>query len=139
MANPVAFLTISALDFGEFGDFQIESNDLKIIKEPIKARIQALKDLLKSSIGDYFYMNGYGTTQESYIGKGLTNTVQLEIENMLKNAIIDENIFDSSEFNIYSIADENTLYIRIFIFEGTENETTLNLTYNSTTGVTLGN
>lgn len=138
MPNPVAFLTISSLDFGEFGDFQLVGNDLKTINDPIKARIQALKDLIKTSFGDYYYLRRYGTDLESYIGKGMDSNIQASIERSLTQAIINENIFDSREFSIYSIADGNTLYIRIFIFEGEADEATLNITYDTTTGVELG-
>lgn len=138
MPNPVAFLTISSLDFGEFGDFQLVGNDLKTINDPIKARIQALKDLIKTSFGDYYYLRRYGTDLESYIGKGMDSNIQASIERSLTQAIINENIFDSKEFSIYSIADGNTLYIRIFIFEGEADEATLNITYDTTTGVELG-
>lgn len=138
MPNPVAFLTISSLDFGEFGDFQLIGNDLKTINDPIKARLQALKDLIKTSFGDYYYLRRYGTDLESYIGKGMDSNIQASIERSLTQAIINENIFDSKEFSIYSIADGNTLYIRIFIFEGEADEATLNITYDTTTGVELG-
>lgn len=138
MASPLAFLTTSAILFDGEGDFVLENNDIKIIKGSLNVRIQALRDLLKSNYGDYFYMKNLSGDLETFIGRGIDSALQLEVENHIKNVIISSSLFDSTEFNLYSLVDINTILIRIFIAEGTDEEETVDLTYKTEAGIKLG-
>lgn len=136
MANPVAYLTNNGISFD--GDFDIVNNDLLTIDGSLNVRVEALKDLLKSNYGDYFYLKNLSGNPEMFLGRGVDSNLQLEVENYVKNVIINSSLFDEEEFNIYSITDVNTIYLRIFVLEGTDEETTLDLTYKTETGVYLG-
>ena len=138
MANPVAYLTTNAIAFEGEGDFTIENNDLKTLETSIKVRVAALRDLLKSNYGDYFYIKNLAGDLDKFLGRGIDTTFQLEVENHVKNVIINSSLFDETEFNVYSLADINTIYIRIFIAENTSEEETIDLTYKTDTGVYLG-
>lgn len=138
MANPVAYLTTNAIAFEGEGDFIIENNDLKTLETSIKVRVAALRDLLKSNYGDYFYIKNLAGDLDKFLGRGIDTTFQLEVENRVKNVIINSSLFEESEFNIYSLVDINTIYLRIFIAEGTNEEETVDLTYQTETGVSLG-
>lgn len=138
MANPVAYLTTNAIAFEGEGDFIIENNDLKTLETSIKVRVAALRDLLKSNYGDYFYIKNLAGDLDKFLGRGIDTTFQLEVENHVKNVIINSSLFEESEFNIYSLVDINTIYLRIFIAEGTNEEETVDLTYQTETGVSLG-
>ena len=138
MANPVAYLTTNALSFEGEGDFIIENNDLKVLETSIKVRVEALRDLLKSNYGDYFYLKNLAGDLDKFLGRGIDASFQLEVENHVKNVIINSSLFEESEFNIYSLVDINTIYLRIFIAEGTNEEETIDLTYQTETGVSLG-
>lgn len=138
MANPVAYLTTNGLCFEGEGDFTIVNNDLKVIETSLKVRIEALRDLLKSNYGDYFYLRNLAGDLDKFIGRGIDKAFQLEVENHVKNVIINSSLFDETEFNVYSLADINTIYIRIFIAENTNEEETIDLTYKTDTGVYLG-
>lgn len=138
MANPIAYLTTSAISFEGEGDFSIVNNDLKVITTSLKVRIAALRDLLKSNYGDYFYIRNLAGDLDKFIGRGIDNAFRLEVENHVKNVIMNSSLFDETEFNIYTLADINTIYIRIFIAENTVDEETIDLTYRTDTGVYLG-
>lgn len=138
MANPVAYLTTNAIAFEGEGDFIIENNDLKTLETSIKVRVAALRDLLKSNYGDYFYIKNLAGDLDKFLGRGIDTIFQLEVENHVKNVIINSSLFEESEFNIYSLVDINTIYLRIFIAEGTNEEETVDLTYQTETGVSLG-
>ena len=136
MANPVAYLTTSSVLFDE--DFEIVNNDFAVINSSINVRINALKDLLKSSYGDYFYIPNLAGNPDMFLGRGVDTTLQLEVENYIKTVIMNSSLFDETEFTIYTLLDVNTIFIRIFLYEGTPNEETLDLTYKAETGVYLG-
>jgi hypothetical protein len=138
MANPVAYLTTNALSFEGEGDFIIENNDLKVLETSLKVRVAALRDLLKSNYGDYFYIRNLAGDLDKFLGRGIDAPFQLEVENHVKNVIINSSLFEETEFNIYSLVDINTIYLRIFIAEGTNEEETIDLTYQTETGVSLG-
>lgn len=138
MSSPIGFLTTSSLLFSGEGDFTLENNDIKLIQGSLETRVQSLKDLLRTSYGDYFYFKSLGADIESYLGRGVDTTLQLEVENHIKNVIITSLIFDASEFTIYSLVDIDTIHIRIFISEDTDEEETIDLTYKTETGVKLG-
>lgn len=137
MANPIAFLTSDTFSFEGEGDFLIENNDLKMIRGSLNVRIMCLKDLIRTDIGDYFYLKNLGANQDRFLGRGIDKKLELEVVEFLKNAIIYSQLFDESEFNIYSIASVNSIFIRIFINEGGMEEKTINLTYEQDTGVYL--
>lgn len=139
MATPIGYLTTNSVYFNSIsgGDFVFENNDLKIIRNPLKARVQALHDLLISTEKSYYYFPNLGTSLENWIGKGLTEEVKTNIEKYMSMCILDSGLLDNTEFNIYSIIDRNTLYIRIFILEDTEDEIVLNVTYDREKGVTI--
>lgn len=138
MASPIAYLTTSSISFEDEGDFVVVNNDLKSITNSIKIRIEALKDLLKSNYGDYFYFKNLAGDLDKFLGRGIDKSFQIEVENHVRNVIINSSLFDETEFNIYSVTDLNTIYLRIFIAENTEQEDTINLTYNTETGVSFG-
>lgn len=138
MSNPLAYLSLSSISFEGEGDFSLENNDIKLIQGSLKVRVQALKDLLKTSFGDYFYIKNLGADLENFIGKGIDQAFQLEVENHIKNVIISSSLFDSSEFNVYSLVDINTIHLRIFLLENTEEEETVDLTYKAEEGIKLG-
>lgn len=139
MATVTAFLTTSGVYFNPTsgGDFLIENGDLKIVRNSLYTRVQSLKDEIKSDRTDYYFYPELGSTLANNIGKGMDDELQASIEKILNRCILDTNLFEQDEFSIYSVVDKNTLYIRVFLLEDTEDEIVLNLMYNQEKGMVI--
>ena len=60
-----------------YGDFELDNNDIKLIKKPIDILKDTVIERYKTNIGDFRLNMAYGANLDRYIGQGIdTNLVE---------------------------------------------------------------
>lgn len=128
-------LSSSSLFFGE-GDFEISFNDLKTVKGNEQVRIHALQDYLRSNFKDYALTPNLGADLDRFIGRGIDQFLQRELEVYIKSAIVNSTLYTSDEFAVYSLINKNQLVFRIVITQMADE--IIQMSYTTSGGFSFG-
>ncbi len=126
----------STLAFDSFGDIPLVNGDIVIKTERNQVIMQALVDFLKTTPGDYFFNQGLGANYDYYIGRGIDQYLVGEVVNKIKDDIYRLGIIPDSLFKVYGLKQQNTIQIRIILFN--DDEYTIHATFDPSIGVSLG-
>lgn len=107
----------SSLDFHKYGDFTFTSIGFKRLQTPEEVIYQNILKLLKSDTFAYELQPFYAANLTEFIGKGLDLELAKEVENRVRNVIIQNGLVPQQYLEVYSILDGHTLYLRIILFD----------------------
>lgn len=128
--------TASTLAFDSFGDIVLEHGDLKVKTDRRDVALQAITDYLKTTSGDYFFNQSLGANYDRYIGMGITNQLVKEVTQKIKDDIILLQLLPQSLFEVYGLQHENSIQIRIILFE--DEDYTIYANFDPSIGVSIG-
>ena len=109
-------LKIDPLD----GDFEIENNDLKLVKRPVDILRDTVIERYKTNIGDFKLNMSYGANLDRYIGQGIDTNLIENIVTSFRYCLTYDNFIESSTLDIIPIVMNNDLKLYTYIETGTD-------------------
>ena len=99
-----------------YGDINIVSNDISMIKTREKDLVQKIIQTLRTNFKDYELSENYGCNLDSYVGLPITPKLAEEIKNNIIFSIKKENdLLYAVNINVPYIIEKNTIHYRIII------------------------
>ncbi len=98
-----------------FGDFELNSNDLKMNQNPLEILEDVVKERFKTSLEDFILNPNYGSNIKENLGKGLDMKLADRVIASLKYSLTYDNFLSHTDFNIVPIILKNELKLYTYI------------------------
>lgn len=129
------YLNNDTLAFDLYGDISFNNKDV-IVNKDLKAIIQIFADYLKTNKNDYEFFEKYGSDYDSYIGKGITDSLVNQIQKKIEIDLRNLSIVPNKAINVVALqTGNNTVEVRVFLYK--IDEYTLYITINKNEGMLI--
>ena len=98
-----------------FGDFELENNDLKTTRNPTEVLVDTVIERYKTNYKDFILNPNYGANLQQYLGKGVNHALADSIVTSFKYILTYDNFLSLTEVRITPIILGNSIKLFTYI------------------------